>query len=277
MQTSRRVCLLIILALALIMQMVAQTAPSNPRPAGTSQAAIPTIGAGSRIQADPNHHFPDNQNLVYDAEWRLWNAGTAVLSITNDSASHKVNGTAISTGFAALLFTVQDRFESHFDSKSFCSERLYKHTEEGPRKRDTNILYDYSQRKAVLDEKNLKNNELKHQTEDIPGCVTDVLSGIFYLGSLPLAPNAVYTFPLNDGGKTVDVKATVEGKEQVKTPAGTYNTIRVRTEADNGPMKKRGSIWLWYSDDGNRIPVQMRARAFWGTLNLKLNRIEAKK
>ena len=276
MHIYRRVCLGIVLVSALIMQMVAQSGPSLARPAATSQTAVPSIGAGSRIQANPNHHFPDNQTFVYDAEWRLWNAGTAVLSVANDTASQKVNGTATSTGFAALLFTVQDRFESHFDSKTFCSERLYKHTEEGPRKRDTNILYDYSQRKAVLDEKNLKNNELKHQTEDIPGCVTDVLSGIFYLGSLPLAPNAVYTFPLNDGGKTVDVKATVEGKEQVKTLAGNYNTIRVRTEADNGPLKKRGSIWLWYSDDDRRIPVQMRARAFWGTLNVKLARVEKK-
>jgi Protein of unknown function (DUF3108) len=207
----------------------------------------------------------------------LWNAGTATLTVQNEGATHKVTGAATSIGFAAVLFTVLDRFESHFDSNTYCSQHIYKHTEEGSHKRDTNILYDYRQRKAVLDEKNLKNNELKHQTEDIPSCVTDVLSGIFYLGSLPLLPNGVYLFPLNDGGKTVDVKATVEGKEQVQTPAGTFNTIRVRAEAETGPVKKRGSIWFWYTDDANRIPVQMRARAFWGTLNVKLNRVEQKK
>lgn len=263
-----------ILALSLATTVVAQTAPPAP-PRPTASSATPTsIAAASRIEPNANHRFPDNQTFVYDAEWRLWNAGTATLSMAQEGASQKVNGSATSTGFAALLFTVQDRFESHFDDRTFCSERIYKHTEEGTRKRDTNILYDYRQRKAVLDEKNLKDNQLKHQTEDIPACVTDVLSGIFYVASLPLLPNGIYTFPLNDGGKTIDVKATVEGKEQIKTLAGTYNTVRVRTEADTGPLKKRGSIWLWYSDDANRVPVQMRARAFWGTLNLKLNRIE---
>jgi Protein of unknown function (DUF3108) len=267
----------VLFAFIMATTVVAQTAPSAPARPAALQMGAPTIGAASRIEANPSHHFPDNQTFVYNAEWRLWNAGTATLNVADEGASHKVDGSATSTGFAALLYTVLDRFESHFDDRTFCSERIYKHTEEGTRKRDTNILYDYRQRKAVLDEKNLKTNELKHQTEDIPACVTDVLSGIFYVGSLPLLPNGVYTFPMNDGGKTVDVKATVEGKEQVKTTAGTYNTIRVRTEADTGPLKKRGSIWLWYSDDGSRIPVQMRARAFWGTLNLQLNRVESKK
>jgi len=236
------------------------------------------MGAASRIESPGlNYHSPDNQVMVYDAEWRLWNAGTATILLESDGTNHKVTGAATSIGFAAVLYTVQDRFESHYDSRTFCSQRVYKHTEEGSHKRDTNILYDYRQRKAVLDEKNLKTNEQKHQTEDIPSCVTDVVSGVFYVGSLPLLPNGSYTFPLNDGGKTVDVRATVEGKEQVKTPAGSFNAIRVRAEAETGQMKKRGSIWIWYSDDANRIPVQMRARAFWGTLNMKLNRLEQKK
>jgi hypothetical protein len=257
--------------------MTAQTAPPAANIAQASPQPGPSIGAASRIEPPrPNYRFPDNQTLIYDAEWRLWNAGTATITMTTDGASRKVNGSASSIGFAAVLYTVQDRFESKFDSRTFCSEHLFKHTEEGTHKRDTNILYDYHQRKAVLDEKNLKTNEPKHQTEDIPSCVTDVLSGIFYAGSLPLLPNGVYLFPLNDGGKTVDVRVTVEGKEQVKMTAGTFNTIRVRTEAETGPVKKRGSIWLWY-DEATRVPVQMRARAFWGTLNLKLNRIETKK
>jgi len=256
---------------------MAQSAPRGVNAAAPAPN-VPSMGSASRIESPaPNYRFPDDKTLVYDAEWRLWNAGTATITMTPEGASRRINGAAISIGFAALLYTVQDRFESHFDSHTFCSEHLYKHTEEGTHKRDTNILYDYRQRKAVLDEKNLKTSEPKHQMEDIPGCVTDVLSGIFYLGSLPLLPNSVYLFPLNDGGKTVDVKATVEGKEQVKTLAGTFNTIRVRTEAESGPVKKRGSIWLWYSDDASRIPVQMRARAFWGTLNVKLNRVEGKK
>jgi hypothetical protein len=258
------------------------TAAAQGRPASPAQApatpATATMDSASRVLPPfAAYHFPDGQSLSYDAEWRLWTAGSATFTMEAAGTSHKITGIANSTGVVSVLYTVRDRFESTFDGRTFCSERIFKHTEEGTRKRDTNILFDYKQRKAILDEKNLKTNETKHQAEDIGPCVTDVLSGVFHVASLPLAPNAVYMFPLNDGGKQVDVKATVEGKEQIKTTAGTFNTIRVRTEADSGPLKKRGSLWLWYSDDNNRIPVQMRARAFWGTLNLKLTRIEQKK
>ena len=128
----------------------------------------------------------------------------------------------------------------------------------------------------MLNETNLKTNEKKREEHDIPGCVTDVVSGVLYVGSLPLAPNATYIFPLNDGGKTVNVQAHVEGKEQVKTPAGTFNTIRVGPEGDYGPLKNRGRIWIWYTDDAQHLPVQMRARLFWGTLTVYLTGVDGK-
>ena len=90
-----------------------------------------------------------------------------------------------------------------------------------------------------------------------------------------MTPNATYAFPLNDGGKTVTVQAHVEGKEQVKTPAGTFQTIRVGPEGDYGPLKNRGRIWIWYTDDAQHLPVQMRARLFWGTLTVYLTGVDS--
>ncbi len=187
-----------------------------------------------------------------------------------------VLGAADSTGVVALLFRVQDRFESSFDAASLCSQSLNKHTEEGSHRRDTHIVFDYKAGKSVLNETNLKTNQKKREEHDIPGCVTDVVSGILYVASLPLTPNATYAFPLNDGGKTVTVQAHVEGKEQVKTPAGTFQTIRVGPEGDYGPLKDRGRIWIWYTDDAQHLPVQMRARLFWGTLTVYLTGVDGK-
>jgi hypothetical protein len=174
----------------------------------------------------------------------------------------------------SLLYPVHDKFQALYDPKTFCSVSLRKHSEEGFHKRDTLISYNYARKKSVLDETNLKNNETKHVENDIPGCVTDVLSGLIYLRSLPLIVGTNYTFPLNDGGTTVDVNVKVEAKETVKVPAGTFQTIRVSPESGAGPLKTKGKIWIWYSDDAKRIPVQMRGKMFWGTLTLKLLKIE---
>src|SRR5262249_17205108 len=102
---------------------------------------------------------------------------------------------------------------------------------------------------------------------------TDVLSGLFYAASLRLEPGSTHVFPLNDG-KTVDFTARVEEREEIKTDAGTFKTIRVQPQAPIGPLKSKGKVWIWYAEDGGRMPVQLRGRMFWGSLTLKLVRIE---
>jgi hypothetical protein len=240
------------------------------------QTAVMTPGGqASSIRPTPaNYRFLNGQVLHYTAEWRLWTAGTATLKLDQVGTEQHITANAESAGAVAVLYRVADRFESFFDRKSFCSLRINKHSEEGLHGRETKIRFDYANHKAVLDERNLKTNESKHTEESIPNCVTDVLAGIYYLGSMPLEPGSTYVFPVNDGGKTYDVKAIVEGREEIKTDAGTFRTVRVQPSADSGVLKSRGKIWIWYSDDAAHIPVQMRARMFWGTLTFRLTRVE---
>ncbi len=247
-------------------------------PQAAQVAASPTseakLVAASHIEPlRPGFQFPYGQTFHYQGEWRFWTAGVATLRIERSGPQNQVAATADSTGVVALLYRVQDRFHSSFDSKSLCSAQLTKHTEEGSHRRDTMISYDYGRGKAVLEEHNLKDNQQKRVEQDIPGCVTDVLSGILYVASLPLQVGATYTFPLNDGGKTITVQAHVEGKEQIKTPAGTFDTIRVGPEGDSGILKNHGRVWIWYSDDARHLPVQMRAKLFWGMLTVYLTSI----
>lgn len=251
--------------------------PPRPGSAGPPSAPSATIGPLAQIHApDSSYIFPGGETYVYDAEWRLWIGGSARVTLESAGDLGRISATADSSGVVSLLYPVHDRFQATFDRRTFCSQNLSKHTEEGFHKRDTLISFNYARHRSVLDETNLRNGQVKHVEHDIPNCVTDVLSGIFYVGSLPLVNDATYVFPLNDGGTTLDVSAHVEGREQIKTAAGTFNTIRVSPQASAGVLKDRGRVWIWYSDDVRRIPVQMRARMFWGTLTFRLERIERK-
>ncbi len=232
------------------------------------------IGSASHIQPlRPGFQMPYGQSLHYEAEWRFFTAGVSTVRIERLGTQNHLTATADSTGVVALLYRVADRFESYMDAKTLCSAKLVKHTEEGSHRRDTVITYDYARGKSVLDEHNLKTNQQKKVENDIPNCVTDVVSGILYVASLPLQVGATYTFPLNDGGNTVTVNANVEGKEQIKTAAGTFQTIRVGSEGNAGVLKNRGRIWIWYTDDDKHLPVQMRAKLMWGTLTIYLTSV----
>jgi hypothetical protein len=254
----------------------------SPIPAATPTLAPSgqTTNAPSIAKPRTEYSLPVGQTYVYAGMWRVFNAGTASLRMEKEKAQAgaqvRVAGSADAAGTAALLYKVQNRYESFLDPATFCSHSASRRIQEGLRRVDTNITFDYPRGKAVLDQKNLKKKESKHEEHAIPGCVTDVLSAIYYVASLPLEPGKVYSFPLNDGGETITVNVHVEAREQVKTPAGTFSTIRVQPEAASGVLKDKGKIWIWYSDDAARIPVQARAHMYWGTLAFTLLRVDGK-
>ena len=104
-------------------------------------------------------------------------------------------------------------------------------------------------------------------------CALPIFTGFYYVQSLPLVLGAVYEFPISDG-KTAIVRATVEKRERIKVPAGTFPAVMVTAEATSGSLKSKGKVWVWFSDDASHTPVQMRAKLGWGTLLFRLQRIE---
>ncbi len=262
---------------ALLLAMLALSASAAQAPAPQQPSApLPAISAIPPMQPPaPGYKFPDNETYVYAVEWRLWNAGNATMRMEPmANGERRIVGAGDSIGAVALLYHVHDHFEAFLDSRTFCSTHISKHIEEGLRRVESITRFDYARGKAVLNQTNLKSKDTKQVEHDIPGCVSDVLSAVYYGGSLPLAAGASYQFPINDGGDTVNVDLQVEAREEIKTPAGTFRTVRVQPHAVEGLLKKKGQIWIWYTDDASHMPVQMRARLFWGTLTFRLVRVE---
>jgi hypothetical protein len=240
----------------------------------SSQASISAVPAAQIVPPPPNYHFPDGQAYVYGVEWHMFNAGTARVLLQTDGGQQHVIATAESAGIANAIYKVHDRFEAFFDPRTFCSQRVTKDSQEGSHSRQSELHFDYARRKSVYHEKNLKTGESKDVETDIPECVSDVVSGFYYLASLPLQAGSTSTFTINDGGKTTDIAAHVEAREQIKVPAGTFQTVRVKAEPVSGSMKGKGTVWAWFTDDANHTPVQMRSKLGWGTLLFRLQQIE---
>ena len=215
-----------------------------------------------------NFSFPAKQTLTYAVDWRVFPAGTATFHLEQVGNLQHVIATGESIGAVNLLFRVNDRFESYFNRTTGCSSSFAKQLQEGRRQLTSTLRF--AEGKQVLEEKNLVSGTSKLQQAPIPPCVTDLMSAIFYGGSQPLQPGASFHMPVADAMRVVDVTMKGEAREQVVTLAGTFQTIRVQPIADAGVVKNRGNIWIWYTDDDRRLPVQMRARLFWGTITMRL-------
>ena len=218
----------------------------------------------------PGFSFPVRQTLTYAVDWRVFSAGTAVIHFEAAGDHERITATADTAGAINLLFHVADRFQSDFDREKGCTYAFDKQTVEGRRQINSTLGIDYNGSKSILDEKNQVTGQTKHLEAPVSGCLTDLLSGVFYAASQPLVLGQHFMLPVADAMRTVPVTMKVESREEVKTTLGTFKTIRVHPTADAGVVKNRGDIWIWYTDDDRHLPVQMRARLFWGTITFRL-------
>jgi hypothetical protein len=220
--------------------------------------------------------FPQKQTLTYSVDWRVFPAGTAVLHFEATGDRERLTANADTVGAINLLFHVGDKFQSTFDREKGCTYEFDKQTIEGRRKIDSTLKLDYAQGKSILDEKNQVTGQTKHLEMPISGCLTDLLTGVFYASSQPMELGKTFVLPVVDAMHTVPVTMKVEGREEIKTSLGTFKTLRVQPTAAAGVVKNRGNIWIWYTDDDRHLPVQMRARLFWGTITFRLTGNDAK-
>ena len=224
----------------------------------------------------PGFSFLQKQTLTYSVDWRVFPAGTAVLHFEAMGDRERLTAEAQTIGAINLLFHVDDRFQSTFDREKGCTYQFDKQTVEGRRQVNSTLRLDYGQGKSILDEKNQVTGQSKHVETGIPGCLTDLLTGVFYASSQPMSLGHSFVIPVVDAQRTVMVTMKVEGREEIKTTLGTFKTLRVQPTADAGVVKNRGNIWIWYTDDERHLPVQMRARLFWGTITFRLTGNENK-
>ena len=242
---------------------------------GLGKTAVPVV-IPTLQPPEPGFVFPARQTLTFSVDWRVFTAGTAVFHLEQDGTTEKVTATADTIGNVNMIFPVVDKFSAGIDTKTGCSTGFSKNMSEGRRKVSSELSFDYKNGKQNEYSKNLVKGTAKQETASIPACVADSLSAIFYVASRPLIVGQTVKFPLADSMRTITVTMKVEGKEEIKTPAGTFQTIRVQPTADEGIVKNRGNIWIWYTDDARHMPVQIRARLFWGTITFHLQSFEAK-
>ena len=241
-----------------------------------SAAYAPAQQMPSLAPPPSSYSYPQKETLHYAVEWRVFSAGVANIHVESDPNQVHVSASGNTIGAVNLIFPVKDQFDSWFNRPTGCSTHFTKQIQEGRRSNATDLQFDYAQQKQLLNEKNLVKGTSKHSEGTIPTCVTDVLSSLFYAAAMPLEAGKNFQFPLADAMRVVAVTMKAEAREEIKTPLGTFQTIRVQPTADSGVVKNRGNIWIWYTDDARHMPVQMRSRLFWGTITMKLTSVEQK-
>ena len=99
----------------------------------------------------------------------------------------------------------------------------------------------------------------------------DDASFIYFIRTVPLEIGRTYSFDRYFRPDRNPVRIKVLRRETVKVPAGTYQTIVVQPIIKSkGIFSENSKAEIWFSEDANRIMVQMKADLPVGSLNLYL-------
>ena len=212
------------------------------------------------------------ETLTYDVTWMIFPAGqvTATLARVEGGSpeTYEVITTARSQGFVSLLYNVQNEFRSRFDPQTTCSKQILKKINEGRRHRDTRIVFDGTRKLAILDESDPTKPDAphKHAENEIPSCVTDVITAFYFVRRQPLRVGEQIRLPINDGAKTYEVSVEVQAREQIQTPLGTRAAFRVEPKVFGGLYTRKGRMLIWFSDDDQHLPLRIKASITVGTI-----------
>jgi hypothetical protein len=227
----------------------------------------------------PQSSLPARETLEYTVEWRLITAGKVQLGWNvnpqADKAGWQTKVHLESTGLVSKLFKVYDDYSSLLND-SLCADSSFLNAQEGRRHRETRVTFDAASKKASYLEKDLNTNNTVAKDEiDIPPCVHDVFGALYLMRTRNLEPGQSAQIPVSDGKKSVSAKVEAQARETVKTPSGTYKTIRYEAYLFNNVLYRRPAhLYFWLTDDARKLPVQIRVKMQFtiGTITLQLEK-----
>jgi hypothetical protein len=100
--------------------------------------------------------------------------------------------------------------------------------------------------------------------------IHDLVSAIYSLRALPLAPGSVYPVSAQVAGTQYDAELRVAGRESVKTLAGSFNALAAQLRFRKNHEADDYHIQIYFSDDARRVPVLVTARLRSGELRAEL-------
>jgi hypothetical protein len=214
--------------------------------------------------------FQAGEELSYRLKYGILSAAEGVLKVekTNLLFDNKPTFHLVAFGKTAgafsVFYTVDNRYDSYIDKKTFLPYYYTENIREGKYRRNDKINFDQEARTISGNKGNFKGAE---QTFDL-------LSAYYFARNLDLTSVKIGdTFRLNYflSDEVTSLGITYLGKERINTPMGTFDCLKFNPEIAPGRIfKKDSKLYLWVTDDGNRIPVKAKVEILVGSVTLEL-------
>ncbi len=207
------------------------------------------------------------ERLEYEAKFGFINLGNMVLEISDtmalgDKEYYLISSRLNSNPDLNFIFSLNDTIEVITTIEDLLPLRYEKRLHEGKYvKYEKMEFFQESLFVTINDSLSIENTEPTR----------DLLSFWYYLRRVPLTENDTLLLAIFEAKQQHRIECLVGKKEVIKTPLGKFATIKVTPQTKGkGVFGASGSMDIWYSNDENRYPVQIKTKLKFGTVVFKL-------
>jgi hypothetical protein len=230
------------------------------------------------IRKAPNNAFQAGEVVEYRIHYGSVTAGTAKLEIkpetvdVNGRKCYHMVGQGISSKSFGLFFRVNDRYETFVDVESLAPQKFKRKIEEGSFKHYAEVEFDQVNHKAYE-----RRSTVQHVTTyDVPPYIQDVMSAFYFARTQDYSaakPGSTYKFQNFIDHKVHDLDVTFVAREVIEVGGIKYKTVKLKPLVkEGGIFTHEGDMYLWISDDENRIPVRVESGLVIGSVQVDLEK-----
>ena len=214
--------------------------------------------------------FKAGEELKYRFRYGFITAAEATLKVKNTDVKfdnnpvYQLTAEGRTAGTFNVFYKVRNRYDSYIHKNELVPYLYTENIREANYRRNDKARFYQQQKKIVTNKGNFKGD----------GQTFDIVSAYYFARSLDLSnirPGHVFTMDYFLDDTVANLSVRYVGKERIKTPMGTFNCLKFNPSIMPGRIfRKDSKLYLWITDDNNRIPVRAQVEILVGSVTMEL-------
>jgi hypothetical protein len=225
---------------------------------------------GQILQNIQDPVFQVGEELKYKLRYGFITADEATIRVEdsdvrfNNNEVYHLIAEGRTSGTFDIFYKVRNRYDSYIDRSNMTPYLYTENIREANYRRSDKARFYQDQKKVVSNKGTFEGD----------GQTFDLVSAYYFARNLDVSRLSIgakfsMDYYLGDGISKMEVQYV--GKERVKTSMGEFNCLKFSPSIQPGRIfRKDSKLYLWITDDGNRIPVKAQVEILVGSVTMEL-------
>jgi hypothetical protein len=219
--------------------------------------------------------FKPGETLQYKLKYGIFTAAEATIKVLDTDVkfdgkpTYHLSVDGSTSGSFDIFYKVRNRYDSYIDEKNFTPYLYTENIREEKYRRNDKARFYQEEQKVVSNKGNFKSPV--EQTFDL-------VSAYYFARNLDLSgikqgEKLTLNYFLDDEIAPLTIEYI--GKETIETDLGEIRCLKFSPSIKPGRIfRKDSKLYLWITDDGNRIPVKAEVEVLLGSVTMEIKSVE---